>query len=92
MKGVLDVSVRKNISFKNGRVIKKIDELPEGQRSDFIEKCVLYFLDSEEKEYVTRSDLEEMIQDYSRDVCIVNKNYVQMKALFEELLKEVFKQ
>lgn len=85
------MSTRKNISFKNGRVLEAYLSNPEGERSNFIERCVLYYLDSIEKEYITREEVEEMFNDYSNGVEILNENYEQVKIIVEEIARSLFK-
>lgn len=80
---------RKNIYFKNGRVRKAVDEADNG--SEFVEKCILYYLDSIEKGYITKEEVTGMLDDYDRKVCILNQNYTQVVGVLEEIVKELFK-
>lgn len=81
------VSERKNVSFKNGRVLKAIAEQPDRERSDFIERCILYYLDVEEQGYATKADIEKhekMINDLSKD-------YLRVINIVDKIISEMVK-
>ncbi len=74
--------MRKNVSMTNKRVLEAYEEaVKEGRGARLIEEAVLYYLDSIEREYVTREEVQEMIlscfngtESYEP---IANRNYTE---------------
>lgn len=66
-------SMRKNISVTNERVLEAMAQADNASR--LIEEAMLYYLDSIEKEYITKEDVSNMILDAIRHVEIKNPNY-----------------
>lgn len=79
--------MRKNISVTNDTVLKALEESENA--SKLIERAVLYYLDSIEKEYITRQEVEEMLEDGNKKVCILNKNYTQISDMLDMIIKEL---
>lgn len=68
--------MRKNISITNKRVLEAYEEaVREGRGSRLVEEAILYYLDSIEKEYITKEEVQSMIFDALRNVEIKNPNY-----------------
>lgn len=74
--------MRKNVSITNKRVLEAYEKaVEEGRGSRLIEEAVLYYLDSIEKEYITREEVQEMILSCFK--CngsyepITNRNYTE---------------
>ena len=81
-------AVRRNITTTNERVDEALEQAE--NTSKFIEKCVLYYLDAVEKEYVTKEELEDIINGHTRKVEILNKNYLQVVGILEDLSRTLF--
>ena len=77
--------MRKQISVTNEKVLQAMEQ--SDNASKLIERAMLFYLDSIEKEYITKEDME----DFERKITICNQNYLQMRDFFEEMAKEIFK-
>lgn len=65
---------RRNITVTN-KVVS--DELNKSENaSKFIEKCILYYLEEQQKDYVTQDDFQ-----------ILNRNYLEMRDILNELVQ-----
>lgn len=74
--------MRKNVSMTNKRVLEAYEKaVEEGRGARLIEEAVLYYLDSIEKEYITREEVQEMILSCFKGTGsyepITNKNYTE---------------
>lgn len=74
--------MRKNVSITNKRVLEAYEKaVEEGKGARFIEEAVLYYLDSIEKEYITREEVNEMILSCFKGTgvyeTITNINYTE---------------
>ena len=67
--------MRKNISVTNERVLEAMAQADNASR--LIEDAVIYYLDSIEKEYITKEEVSNMILDALKNVEIKNPNYSQ---------------
>lgn len=68
--------MRKNISITNKRVLEAYEKaVEEGRGSRLVEEAIIYYLDSIEKEYITKEEVKSMIFDALRNVEIKNPNY-----------------
>lgn len=81
--------MRKNISVTNERVLSAMEKSENA--SKLIEISILYYLDSLEKEYITKEESEEFMQDTNKRIGILNENYLQVAEILNDLIKEVFK-
>lgn len=81
-------AVRRNITITNEEVDTALERAD--NTSKFIEKCVLYYLDAEQKEYVTKDELEEFLAGSTRKIEILNKNYLQVVGILETMSKTLF--
>lgn len=70
-------STRRNISITNEEVEMAIERSENA--SKFIEKCILYYLEQNEQEYVTKEEFK-----------ILNQNFIQQKVILDEIAKKVF--
>lgn len=75
---------RRNFTITNELVSITLDRAENA--SKFIEKCILYYLEEHEKEYVTVEELEEV----KKDIEIINKNYMQTKDALNKLIDNLF--
>lgn len=67
---------KKHISITNERVLEAFENATkEGRGSRLVEEAILYYLDSVEKEYITKEEVQSMILDALRNVEIKNPNY-----------------
>lgn len=80
-------STRKNIYFKNGRVLEAVLSKPKGEQSDFIEQCVLFYLDRDKVDYVLTEDLNQT----NKQVKQLNQNYLQVMDIVEDIVAELCK-
>ena len=80
------MSTRKNIYFKNGRVLEAVISLPEGERSDFVERCILYYLDRDKSSYATTDGLETT----NKKVEMLNQNYLQMMDVLKDMANVLY--
>lgn len=80
---------KRHISVINDRVEKALAE--SGNASRFIEEAVLFYLDTQEKGYATTGYVEEIATECRREITICNQNYLQLKLVLDDLVKEVFK-
>lgn len=68
--------MRKNVSITNKRVLDAYEKaVEEGSGARLIEEAVLYYLDSIEREYITKEEVQCMIFDAIRNIEIKNPNY-----------------
>lgn len=68
--------MRKNISITNKRVLEAYEEaVRNGRGSRLVEEAILYYLDSIDKEYITREEVQGMIYDALKSIDIKNPNY-----------------
>lgn len=70
-------STRRNISITNEEVEMAIERSENA--SKFIERCILYYLEQNEQEYVTKEEFK-----------ILNQNFIQQKVILDEIAKKVF--
>lgn len=67
---------KRHISITNDRVLKAFDKATkENKGSRLIEEAVLYYLDSIEKDYITKEEVNSMILEALRNIEIKNPNY-----------------
>lgn len=83
--------MRKNVSITNKRVLEAYEKaVEEGRGSRLIEEAVLYYLDSIEKEYITREEVKEMILSCFKGSGpyepIINRNYTECT---KEILSDI---
>lgn len=64
---------KKHISVTNKKVLEAMENSTNASR--LIEEAVLYYLDSLEKEYITKEEVKEMLFDFMRTIKIENPNY-----------------
>ncbi|MBU3812284.1 MAG: hypothetical protein H9893_11590 [Candidatus Niameybacter stercoravium] len=74
--------MRKNVSITNKRVLEAYEKaVKEGRGARLIEEAILYYLDSIEKEYITREEVQEMIISCFKGTGsyepIANRNYLE---------------
>lgn len=65
--------MRKNISVTNKRVLDAMEDSDNASR--LIENAILYYLDSLDKEYITKCEVQGMILDAIKKIEINNPNY-----------------
>lgn len=64
---------KKHISVTNKRVLEAMGKSKNASR--LIEVAILYYLDSIEKEYITKEEVQSMIFDALKGMEIKNPNY-----------------
>lgn len=77
--------MRKNISVTNERVLEAMEKSENA--SKLIEVAVLKYLDDLEADYITKAELDEILEDYNKKVCILNENYTQNRDLLMNIAK-----
>lgn len=83
---------KRHISITNDRVLEAFDNATRDNKgSRLVEEAILFYLDFKEERYVTVGYVEEMATECKKEINICNKNYLQLKIVLEDLVKEVFK-
>lgn len=83
---------KRHISITNDRVLEAFDNAARDNKgSRLIEEAILFYLDFKQEGYATIGYVDEMATECKKEVTICNQNYLQMKILFDDLVKEVFK-
>lgn len=75
---------RRNITVTNETVSVTLDRAENA--SKFIEKCILYYIEENEKEYALLEDLNQL----EDKVEILNKNYLQTRDTLNKLVDSLF--
>lgn len=83
---------KRHISITNDRVLEAFDNAARDNKgSRLIEQAILLYLDTQEKGYATTGYVEEIAIECRREITICNQNYLQLKVVLDDLVKEVFK-
>ena len=80
---------KRHKSETNTRVDKALSESDNASR--LIEDAILFYLDFKQEGYATIGYVDEMATECKKEINICNQNYLRMKILFDDLVKEVFK-
>lgn len=80
---------KRHISVTNTRVDKALSESDNASR--LIEDAILFYLDFKQEGYATIGYVEEIATECRREITICNQNYLQLKLVLDDLVKEVFK-
>lgn len=80
---------KRHISVTNTRVDKALSESDNASR--LIEDAILFYLDFKQEGYATTGYVEEIATECRREITICNQNYLQLKLVLDDLVKEVFK-
>ncbi|MDA3732097.1 hypothetical protein PBV87_11445 [Niameybacter massiliensis] len=75
---------RRNITITNETVSITLDRAENA--SKFIEKCILFYIEENEKEYALLEDLNQL----EDKVEVLNKNYLQTKDTLNKLVDNLF--
>ena len=80
---------KRHISVTNTRVDKALADSDNASR--LIEEAVLFYLDFKQEGYATIGYVDKMTTECRREITICNQNYLQLKLVLSDLVKEVFK-
>ena len=87
-----EMMAKRHISITNDRVLEAFDNaVIDNKGSRLIEEAILFYLDFKEEGYATTGYVDEVATEWKREVNICNQNYLQLKLVLDDLVKEVFK-